>query len=163
VFIVLESPQHGPEICSSVQESLPPQGSGIPIRGWDWTAVEGARTLNGTTWGTWHVTGTFDGDVFVLTEPPGSADGREHDDEGAMEVRGPSVEAETEGRLAAVQQEVVASGVSGGLGRVQSVYIDPRRRVVVATVSFADAEALRFAHEHWGDLVELRSLLEPVE
>jgi NAD(P)-dependent dehydrogenase (short-subunit alcohol dehydrogenase family) len=34
-------------------------------------AVEGEETMGDTTWGGWHVTGTFDGQRFRLTEPPG--------------------------------------------------------------------------------------------
>ena len=72
-FTVIESPQHGPELCNSVRESLPPHCSGVPVRGWNWASVEGAASLNGTTWGRWHVTGTFDGEAFVLTKSPGVA------------------------------------------------------------------------------------------
>jgi len=32
-FTVLESPDHGPELCTSVRESLPPQCSGLPVGG----------------------------------------------------------------------------------------------------------------------------------
>ena len=68
---VLESPQHGPELCSDVAQSLPPQCSGVPLSGWDWAAAEGAESRNGTTWGEYAVTGRWDGVTLTLTQPPG--------------------------------------------------------------------------------------------
>jgi len=70
---VLESPRHGPELCGgSLEESLPPQCSGVPVAGWDWEAVEGVESLNGTTWSGRHrLVGTYDGTTFTLTEPAG--------------------------------------------------------------------------------------------
>ncbi|MGI8684856.1 MAG: hypothetical protein ACR2MO_07185 [Acidimicrobiales bacterium] len=70
-FTVLESPKHGPELCHVLALSLPPQCGGPAVVGWDWNAVEGEETVRGTTWGGWHVTGTFDGERFTLTGPAG--------------------------------------------------------------------------------------------
>lgn len=68
--MVLESKEHGPELCLSVLESLPPQCGDIPITNWDWAAAPGEETLNGTTWGDRYVVvGTFDGMRFTLTRP----------------------------------------------------------------------------------------------
>lgn len=160
---VLESSTHGPELCGFILESFPPQGRGVPVQGWDWTAVDGAESASGTTWGTWHLTGTFDGEVFTLTEPPGPS--VEPDDERSNETEKcrSRVGTETERRLAAVQQEVTAIDVRAVLGGVQYVYTDSGRGVVAAVVWFADEDAIRFAEERWGGLVELRPLLEPVE
>lgn len=67
---VLESPDHGPQLClGGVAESYPPQCGGPDIEGWDWAAVTGAETANGTTWGSYTVVGTYDGERFTLTEP----------------------------------------------------------------------------------------------
>jgi hypothetical protein len=69
---VLESPEHGPQLCLGGQaDSYPPQCGGPDIVGWDWAAVEGAETANGTTWGSFHVVGTYVDGTFTLTEPPG--------------------------------------------------------------------------------------------
>jgi len=70
-FTVLESPEHGPELCPAVMLSLPPQCGGPPVVDWDWDAVKGEKAANGTTWGSWHITGTFDGERLTLTERPG--------------------------------------------------------------------------------------------
>jgi hypothetical protein len=67
---VLESPEHGPQLCNMVQESLPPQCGGIDLVGWDWAAADGEESVNGTTWGSYQVTGTWDGSRLTLTEPP---------------------------------------------------------------------------------------------
>jgi hypothetical protein len=64
---VLESPEHGPELClGGVAESLPPQCSGLPVAGWEWDQVEGEESVRGTTWGDFHVVGTYDGDTFTV-------------------------------------------------------------------------------------------------
>jgi hypothetical protein len=70
---VLESPDHGPQLCHVVAESLPPQCGGPDVVGWDWSEVDGEESVNGTTWGSYRVVGTWDGDALTLTEPPGPA------------------------------------------------------------------------------------------
>ena len=68
---VLESPDHGPQLClGGVQESLPPQCSGPDIVNWNWEEAPSKETVNGVTWGDYIVAGTFDGERFTLTEPP---------------------------------------------------------------------------------------------
>jgi hypothetical protein len=68
---VLESPEHGPQLCAGgVLESLPPQCGGPDILGWDWATAEGEESVGGTIWGEYHLVGTYDGTTFTLTEPP---------------------------------------------------------------------------------------------
>jgi hypothetical protein len=75
---VLESSDHGAELClGGIADSYPPQCSGLPIRDWDWSEVEGEESASGTTWGTFHVVGTYDGAAFTVLEvsvyePPSS-------------------------------------------------------------------------------------------
>ncbi|WP_204052424.1 hypothetical protein [Microbispora siamensis] len=66
---VLSNPQHGPQLCAFVAQSLPPQCGGPDIIGWDWNAVKHS-TRNGVRWGEYHVVGTWDGKSLTLTEPP---------------------------------------------------------------------------------------------
>lgn len=66
---VLENESHGPEFCSYVQSSLPPQCSGTALVGWDWNAVR-HESRNGVKWGEYTVVGTWDGTRLTLTEPP---------------------------------------------------------------------------------------------
>ncbi len=69
----------GPQLClGGVAESYPPQCGGIPLVGWDWNAVEGEESASGTTWGDFRVVGTYDGEVFTLSDagPPAPAEAR---------------------------------------------------------------------------------------
>jgi hypothetical protein len=38
--------------------------------GWDWDTVDEKESVRGTTWGRYHVVGTFDGEQIRLTAPP---------------------------------------------------------------------------------------------
>jgi hypothetical protein len=68
---VLEDDEHGPEACFyGVQQSLPPQCSGLPLVGWDWAAVEGEEAAGGTTWGNYHVVGDYDGETLTVVGTP---------------------------------------------------------------------------------------------
>jgi hypothetical protein len=77
---VLESPEHGPQLCSAVEESLPPHCGGPDIVGWDWETVE-AESAGGTTWGEYVLVGTWDGERFTLTDPAVAGDGSRVPDE----------------------------------------------------------------------------------
>jgi hypothetical protein len=67
--IVLENEDHGPMLCLGMTlDSLPPQCGDVPITGWDWDGVQGERNLRGTTWGNYHLTGTYDGESFTVEE-----------------------------------------------------------------------------------------------
>lgn len=70
---VLDDGKSGPMLClGGMLESLPPQCGDVPVAGWDWADVEGEERAGGVTWGgDYHVVGTFDGQRFELTEPPG--------------------------------------------------------------------------------------------
>jgi hypothetical protein len=45
----------------------PPTCSGPPIRGWDWTQLDGTHTSGKSIWGDYRVVGTYDGRTFTLT------------------------------------------------------------------------------------------------
>lgn len=69
--MVLESPDHGPQLClGGVEDSLPPQCGGPDIPNWSWDDVDGFESAGGTTWGGYTVVGTYDGEDFTLTEQP---------------------------------------------------------------------------------------------
>lgn len=74
---VLESAEHGPQLCYEVQDSYPPQCEGPDVVGWDWSAVE-AESASGTTWGNYRITGTWDGSTFTLTEAAVTDTGTSH-------------------------------------------------------------------------------------
>ncbi|WP_157530496.1 hypothetical protein [Microtetraspora niveoalba] len=70
---VLSDARHGPQLCSFVAQSMPPQCGGPDVVGWDWNAVEHSAR-NGVRWGEYHVVGTWDGTRLTLTEPPRPAE-----------------------------------------------------------------------------------------
>lgn len=60
-----------PQLClGAVAESFPPQCSGPEIVGWDWGSVDLEETASDVTWGTFAVTGLWDGVRFTITDPP---------------------------------------------------------------------------------------------
>ena len=62
-------PKHGPMLClGAMAMSYPPQCGDVPIAGWDWDAVESEEKANGASWGQFHVVGTYDGEIFTLTD-----------------------------------------------------------------------------------------------
>jgi hypothetical protein len=67
--LVLEDRTHGPMLClGGILESLPPQCGDVPIASWDWQAVESEETADGTTWGSYHVVGRYDGETIAVTD-----------------------------------------------------------------------------------------------
>lgn len=80
---VLESPDHGPQLClAGIAESYPPQCDGPDVIGWDWEDVPSKESANGTTWGTYQVVGTWDGRSLTLAQSPSEPRAPEVDDEG---------------------------------------------------------------------------------
>lgn len=70
VGTVLESPEHGPQLCFAVATSAPPQCGGPDIVGWDWEAVR-HESAQGVRWtDAVAVVGRWEGGRLVLTEPP---------------------------------------------------------------------------------------------
>ena len=59
-----------PELClGPVAESYPPQCGGPELVGWDWAAHEGTYDQEGDVrWGTYALTGTWDGTSFTATD-----------------------------------------------------------------------------------------------
>ncbi|MEO7348390.1 MAG: hypothetical protein ABIW32_00780 [Terrimesophilobacter sp.] len=68
---VIQIGNAAPQICfGPVAESSPPQCSGPEILGWTWTDSDYHETSGTTQWGTYAVTGTWDGERFTSTETP---------------------------------------------------------------------------------------------
>jgi hypothetical protein len=67
--MVLEDRSHGPMLClGGVATSLPPLCGDVPIANWSWNGVEAEEAALGTTWGSYHVVGRYDGQVFTVTD-----------------------------------------------------------------------------------------------
>ncbi|HWV48547.1 MAG TPA: hypothetical protein VN035_03740 [Microbacterium sp.] len=59
------------KLClGGIAESYPPQCSGIPMIGWSWDGVDGSEQADDVRWGSYAVTGEYDGEAFTLTEAP---------------------------------------------------------------------------------------------
>jgi hypothetical protein len=67
--IVLQRSSDEPMLClGAIAESFPPQCGTIPIRNWSWDRVDGEQAAAGSTWGVYHVVGTYDGESFTALE-----------------------------------------------------------------------------------------------
>ena len=57
-----------PQFClGPVLESYPPQCTGPELIGWDWNAVDGEETSGEATFGTYAISGTWDGTRLTVT------------------------------------------------------------------------------------------------
>ncbi|CAN5455237.1 hypothetical protein BH09ACT4_BH09ACT4_16930 [soil metagenome] len=64
---VIQIGDAAPQFClGPVAESYPPQCSGIAMSGWDWATVDGEETSGDVTWGTYALTGGWDGTTFSV-------------------------------------------------------------------------------------------------
>lgn len=159
VDTVLQEGDGPPELClGMILESYPPQCGGLEIAGWDWDAVE-AESSRGTTWGTYEVEGSWDGETFRVTEataapaerPAPPEDPRlDPDNAGAI---GP----ETSEPEALELQNEVHDHLGGLSGWIDNGY-------VWVTVAYDDGSIQRYADDRYGaDTVAVQSVLRDVE
>lgn len=67
-LVTVLDPGTGPQLClGAVAESYPPQCGGPAIEGFEWGDV-GFEEASGVTWGSYALTGTFDGTTFTATD-----------------------------------------------------------------------------------------------
>ncbi len=120
---VLEGGGKAAHMCWSVAESLPPQCGDVPITNWSWDDVEGEERMRGVIWGVYHLTGTYDGEVFTVTktgppQDPGPFDDDEivtpcEEPEGGWQTRDP--ERATETYMSTITPEIEADPEHAGL------------------------------------------------
>ncbi|WP_309711437.1 hypothetical protein [Pseudolysinimonas sp.] len=68
---VLQIDGEDAQFClGAVMESYPPQCSGPVIVSWEWPDDGMFESASGVTWGTYALTGTWDGVEFTPTQPP---------------------------------------------------------------------------------------------
>jgi hypothetical protein len=92
--LVLGNENHGPMLClGAIALSLPPQCGDVRVTNWDWDGVPGEQHDRGTTWGDYHVTGTYDGESFTL-DHAGPAQGAPPSDDGGDPIDTPCDEPE---------------------------------------------------------------------
>ena len=120
--VVLEDKDGTPELClGGILDSLPPQCGGLPIEGWDWGSVRGEESAAGVTWGSYEVTGFYDGDTFTLVDAGAPPESPVEDNpietpcsrpEGGWEVPDPDLMSESD-RLRAIKAARQESDFSG--------------------------------------------------
>lgn len=73
--VVVSDDGSGPQLCfGGISFGDPPSCSSAAVAGWDWSAVDDVTEQGGQRWGTYTLTGTFDGSTFEVTDvsaPPG--------------------------------------------------------------------------------------------
>ncbi len=65
---VIQVGDAAPQFClGPVAASYPPQCTGPELVGWNWDDVDGDETAADTTWGTYALTGTWDGERLTVS------------------------------------------------------------------------------------------------
>ncbi|MDN4171435.1 hypothetical protein QWY28_00610 [Nocardioides sp. SOB77] len=144
----------GAELCLGGQlDSYPPQCGGPALVGWDWAEHAGAfEERSGVRWGTFVVTGTFDGESFTPSSVvPGSAwEEPAGPDEEPRDFTAPC--GEPPGGWAAAGSPGAAGGGSPGLFRAaeelpryNEAWVDSASSPVVVTVRLAEDDPAALA------------------
>lgn len=145
-----------PEVClGPVAESYPPQCSGPELVGWDWNDHEGMFDQQGDIrWGTFVLTGTFDGTSMTVSEAiPGAL----YDPAMPTPVPTPTPGTSySEAELAKISEE------AGHLPGAQGAYAGDGH--VLVDVVYDDGSLQAWADEEYGENVVLvSSMLVDVE
>ncbi len=73
--VVVSDDGSGPRLCfGAILFGAPPDCRSASVSGWDWASVEDVTEEDGVRWGTYTLTGTFDGETLAVTKvspPPG--------------------------------------------------------------------------------------------
>lgn len=97
----------GPELClGPVEDTAPPQCSGIPLTGWDWAEHPEHESTRGVRWGDFALTGTWDGETLTVSDAVPSA---EYDGPEPTEEPPGTACPEPEGGWAAVDEAATTS------------------------------------------------------
>jgi hypothetical protein len=145
------------ELCVIVMDSYPPQCEGLPVTGWDWGAVE-HEEASGVRWGTYVVTGTFDGKAFTVTEDAEPLDATDQPG-GTADVPDPAEDLSPEEieAAAAELQEQFPQLVFGHLP-------DDGHGVAIIDTLLVSAELETYAAEHFPeDAIVFKPVLALVE
>jgi hypothetical protein len=135
-----------PELClGAVAESYPPQCGGPPLVGWDWADHEGTyEEEGGVRWGTYVVTGTWDGSSMTPTE---AISGALYDPAMPTETPTPAAATEyTEAELQRISDEL-RDLLPGYLGSYGGEGTDGH---VLADVYYDDGSLQAWADETYG-------------
>lgn len=147
------------ELCmGAVAESYPPQCSGVPLEGWTWDGIDDSQASGLTRWGTYAVTGTYDGTVFTVSRAPIPL--ALHDPMAPVDPTGGEPGAASETELQTIQEELPARFGETATS-IDSYTANGRLWVHVV---WDDGTLQRAADADFGeDVVIIRSALRAVE
>ncbi|WP_205323625.1 hypothetical protein [Glycomyces sp. YM15] len=150
------------ELCGAVAESYPPQCGGLPVSGWDWDAVE-HEEAQGVRWGSYLVTGTFDGKAFVLTEDPVPTEEIDMADYPELQYQEPEIGDPAED-LSAAELQAIADEIIAEFPRyVNGGWADDQNGVAMIDTLLVTPELEAFAAERYPeDTVVFAPMLKPV-
>jgi hypothetical protein len=151
------------ELCGAVAESYPPQCGGLPVTGWDWDAVD-HEEAEGVRWGSYIVTGTFDGKSLVLTEDPVPTAEVDMADYPALQYQEPEIGDPAED-LSAEELQAIADELAAEFPRyVYGGWADEQNGVALVDALLVTPELEAYAAEHYPeDTVAFSAMLKPVE
>ena len=151
------------ELCGAVAESYPPQCGGLPVSGWDWDAVEHDEA-EGVRWGSYLVTGTFDGKSFVLTEDPVPTAEIDMADYPDLQYQEPEIGDPAED-LSTAELQSIADEITAEFPRyVYGGWADDQNGVAIIDALLVTPELEAYAAEHFpADTVVFSSMLKPLE
>jgi hypothetical protein len=151
------------ELCGAVAESYPPQCGGLPVTGWDWGSVE-HEEAEGVRWGSYIVTGTFDGRSLVLTEEPVPTSEVDMEDYPNLQYQEPQIGEPAED-LSAEELQAIADELVAAFPRyVYGGWADEQHGVALVDTLLVTPELEAYAAEHFPeDTVAFSAMLKPVE
>ena len=129
------------ELClGPIAESYPPQCGGPAITNWDWKSVDGMFEQQGDVrWGTFAVTGTWDGTAFTVSDAIPAALYDPMPEE-------PPVYPEPSVDLSDTELQRIADEVSG-LPGIQGAYADTETGHVLTDVTYDDGSYQDYVDE----------------
>jgi hypothetical protein len=151
------------ELCAVVAESYPPQCGGVPVTGWEWDAVE-HEEAEGVRWGSYIVTGTFDGRSLVLTEDPVPTEEVDMADYPELQYSEPEIGEPAEDLSAEELQAIADELVAEFPAYVNGGWADEQNGVALVDTLLVTPELEAYAAEHFPeDTVAFAPTLKPVE
>lgn len=141
----------------AIMESYPPQCDGVPLDAWGWDGLEGFESSGTTRWGSYAVTGTYDGKRLTVTQVPvllALYDPPPIDDPADREPG-----TATEDEVLAIQEDLAMRDIEGLLG--VGSFSEGRVTVVVA---WDDGTLQQAADDEFGEgVVVVSSALREID
>jgi hypothetical protein len=161
--VVVSDDGSGPQLCfGGISFGDPPACDDAAVTGWDWAAVDDVSEDGGVRWGTYTLTGTYDGETFDVSEVSGPTGPDPYDyeipcpiPEGGWQVLDPS-KVSQEDLVAAMNRangldDYATGAVSTSAGEPGPR--DPADTVLAVYVAGDPLEAESAIREVWGGML----------